>query len=103
MLLSVPTLAKEMACSSKPNAAVDTDSYLTELTADPRNNGFVTGLVDRRRGKRMTASRRGFIRGTIAAAAATTAVSAASLFGVGHQGGLRARTAQASLACVGWG
>ena len=63
------------------HAAVDTDSYLTELTADPRNNGFVTGLVDRRRGKRMTASRRGFIRGTIAAAAATTAVSAASLFG----------------------
>lgn len=61
--------------------AVDTDTYLNELTDDPRNNGFVSGLLDRRRGTRMTASRRGFLRGTMAAAAATTAVSAASLFG----------------------
>lgn len=61
--------------------AVDTDSYLNQLTDDPRNNGFVSALVDRRRSKQMTASRRGFLRGTLAAAAATTAVSAASLFG----------------------
>jgi len=61
--------------------AVDTDTYLNELAADPRNNGFVSGLLDRRRAKRITASRRGFLRGTIAAAAATTAVGAASLFG----------------------
>ena len=61
--------------------AVDTDTYLNELAADPRNNGFVSGLVNRRRGKRIMASRRGFLRGTIAAAAATTAVGAASLFG----------------------
>jgi hypothetical protein len=61
--------------------AVDTDTYLNELAADPRNNGFVSGLLDRRRAKRFTASRRGFLRGTIAAAAATTAVGAASLFG----------------------
>ncbi|MGK0227089.1 MAG: hypothetical protein ACI8XD_001911 [Thermoproteota archaeon] len=62
-------------------AAVDTDTYLNELASDPRNNGFVSGLLDHRRAKRFTASRRGFLRGTIAAAAATTAVSAASLFG----------------------
>jgi len=61
--------------------AVDTDSYSTQLIDDPRNNGFVSGLLDRRRGKRVTASRRGFLRGTIATAAATTAVSAANLFG----------------------
>jgi hypothetical protein len=72
--------------------AVDTDTYSTQLADDPRNNGFVTGLVDRRRGRRMQATRRGFLRGTIAAAAATTAVTAANLFGparkVEAQGGV---------------
>lgn len=61
--------------------AVDTDSYLNQLADEPRNNGFITSLVDRRRGQRMAASRRGFLRGTIAAAAATTAIGAANLFG----------------------
>lgn len=60
---------------------VETDSYLNQLTADPRNNGFVSGLVDRRRARRFSTTRRGFLRGTIAAAAATTAVTAANLFG----------------------
>jgi len=72
--------------------AVDTDSYLDRMNDEPRNNGFVSGLVDRRRGKRLKASRRGFIRGLVTTAAATTAVSAANLFGparrVEAQGGI---------------
>ena len=72
--------------------ALATDSYVERLSDDPRNNGFVSGLVDRRRGRRMQATRRGFLRGTIAAAAATTAVTAANLFGparrVEAQGGV---------------
>jgi len=71
---------------------VDTDSYLNELADEPRNNGFVTGIVDARRGRRMKASRRGFLRGTIAALAAGTAATTAGLFGparrVEAQGGV---------------
>ena len=62
-------------------AAVDTDSYLNQLHDDPRNNGFVSALTDRRRSTSMKATRRGFLRGTIAAAAATTAVTAVNMFG----------------------
>jgi len=61
--------------------SVATDSYVHQLSRDPRNNGFVTGLVDRRRARRMSTTRRGFLRGTIATAAATTALTAANLFG----------------------
>lgn len=71
---------------------VDTDSYSNQLTDDLSNNGFVSGLVDRRRGRRMKATRRGFLRGTIAAAAASTTLSAVQLFGparkVEAQGGV---------------
>lgn len=71
---------------------VDTDTYLNELADEPRNNGFVTGIVDARRGRRMKASRRGFLRGTIAAVAAGTAATTAGLFGparrVEAQGGV---------------
>lgn len=71
---------------------VDTDTYHNQLSEDLRNNGFVSGLVDSRRGRRMKATRRGFLRGTIAAAAASTALSAAQLFGparkVEAQGGV---------------
>lgn len=73
-------------------SAVDTDTYRNELTQDLSNNGFVSGLVDRRRGRRMKATRRGFLRGTLAAAAASTTLSAVQLFGparkVEAQGGV---------------
>lgn len=64
---------------------IATDSYAYELNDSLRNNGFVSGLVDRRRGKRITASRRGFLRGALTAAAATTAATAANLFGPARQ------------------
>ena len=71
---------------------VDTDTYLNRMNDEPRNNGFVTALVDRRRARRLQATRRGFLRGTVAAVAATTATSAAQLFGparkVEAQGGV---------------
>ena len=61
--------------------AVDTDTYANKLGAEPHNNGFVSGLFNSRRGRTIKASRRGFLRGTLAAAAATTAASTATLFG----------------------
>ena len=62
-------------------SAVDTDTYANELGAEPHNNGFVSGLFNNRRGRTIKASRRGFLRGTLAAAAATTAAGTATLFG----------------------
>ena len=74
------------------HSPVDTDTYANRMSDEPRNNGFVTGLVDAKRARRLRATRRGFIRGTIAALAATTATSAAQLFGparkVEAQGGV---------------
>lgn len=69
------------AVPASPRRPVPTDTFSTELTDNPRNNGFVSAIVDGRRGRRMRASRRGFLRGTIAAAAATTAATTAGLFG----------------------
>lgn len=61
--------------------AIDTDTYLNQMADEPHNNGFVSAVVNARRGRRMRTSRRGFLRGTIAAAAATTAATTAGLFG----------------------
>jgi hypothetical protein len=51
------------------------------LTDDLVNSGFVSAVVDDRRGRRLRATRRTFLRSSVAAAAATTAVSFANLFG----------------------
>ncbi len=52
-----------------------------QLSDDLNNSGFVSALVDARRGRRIGATRRSFLRSSVAAAAATTAVSFANLFG----------------------
>ena len=64
------------------------------LTDDVHNNGFVTAMVSDRRGRRLRATRRTFLRSSVAAAAATTAVSFANLFGP-------ARRVQAQTGVVG--
>ena len=51
------------------------------MADEPRNNGFVSSLVNQRRGRRLKASRRGFLRGSVTALAATTVASALHLFG----------------------
>ncbi len=70
------------------------DSYQTAIDGDVTNNGFVSGLVDARAGKRVHATRRGFLRGTLTTAAAATAASLGGLFGP-------ARTVQAQTGVIG--
>ncbi len=64
------------------------------MNDDLVNSGFVSAVVDERRGRRMRATRRTFLRSSVAAAAATTAVSFANLFGP-------ARRVQAQTGVVG--
>lgn len=51
------------------------------ISDDPRTNGFVSGLFSARAGRRLHASRRGFLRGTFVTAAVTASAAATGLFG----------------------
>lgn len=70
--------------------AVDAAHTVPELGANPQNSGFVTGLFRRRR---VTASRRTFLRGGVTAAGAAAA-GLANLFGP-------ARTVEAQTGVIG--
>lgn len=64
---------------------IETETSLPRLSDDVLNNGFVTGVVEPGRARRFAATRRTFLRSTIAAAAAGTAATFAGLFGPARQ------------------